>query len=68
MLKKISPKGNNVALATAHPSKFSDVVMQATDIKPELPNNLDSILLKKEKYDVLPKDLNMVKEYILKRV
>ncbi len=68
VLKKISPKGNNVALATAHPSKFSDVVMQATNIKPELPDNLDDILLKKEKYDVLPKDLNMVKDYILKRI
>jgi len=35
--KKISLKGNTIVLATAHPSKFSDVVMEATGIKPELP-------------------------------
>ena len=65
--KKISLKGNTVVLATAHPSKFSDVVMEATGIKPELPENLKSILTKKENYDKLPKDLEKVKNYILER-
>ena len=65
--KKISPEENTVILSTAHPSKFPDVVMEATGIKPELPENLKSILVKKEKYDRLPKDFEKVKKYIRER-
>jgi len=65
--KKISLKGNTVVLATAHPSKFSDVAMEATGVKPELPENLKNILVEKENYDKLPKDLEKVKIYILER-
>ena len=65
--KKISLKGSAVVLATAHPSKFSEVVMEATGIKPELPENLRNILVEKENYDKLPKDLEKVKNYILER-
>ena len=65
--KKISLEGNTMVLATAHPSKFSEAVMEATGIKPELPENLKNTLIKKEKYDKLPKDLAKVKKYILER-
>jgi hypothetical protein len=41
--------------------------MEATSIKPELPENLKSILVKKEKYDRLPKDFEKVKKYIRER-
>ena len=63
--KKISLEGTTAVLATAQPSKFSQVVMYATGIKPELPESLKNILIKKEKYDRLPKDLEKVKKYIL---
>ena len=66
--KKISLEGNTIVLATAHPSKFSDVAMEATGIKPELPENLKNILIEKENYDKLPKDLEKVKNYIIERV
>jgi len=68
VMKKISPKENSVALATAHPSKFSDVVLKVTGVKPELPENLKNILIAKEKYDRLEKDLKKVKAYILERI
>ena len=68
VVNKISLEGNTVILATAHPSKFSDVVMKETGIKPELPENLKNILDKKEKYEKLPKDLKKIQNYILKRV
>ena len=45
-VNKISLEGNTIILATAHPSKFSDVVMKETGIKPELPENLKNILIK----------------------
>ena len=67
-VNKTSLEGNTVILATAHPSKFSDVVMEETGIKPELPENLKNILDKKEKYEKLPKDLKKIQNYILKRV
>jgi len=65
--KKILLEGSTIILSTAHPSKFSDVVMEATGIKPELPENLKNILVEKENYDKLPKDLEKVKNYILER-
>ena len=67
VMKKISLKGNTVVLATAHPSKFSEVLMEVTGIKPELPENLKNILVEQENYDKLPKDLEKVKNYILER-
>jgi len=67
-VNKISLEGNIVVLATAHPSKFSDVVMKETNIKPELPENLKNILVEKEKYEKLPKDLKKIQNYILERI
>jgi len=65
---KISLEDETVVLATAHPAKFSDVVMKETNIKPDLPENLKKILNQKEKVEILPKDLNKVKDYIMDRV
>ena len=67
-VNKISLEGNIVVLATAHPSKFSDVVMEETGIKPELPENLKNILVEKEKYEKLPKDLKKIQNYIMERI
>ena len=65
---KISLKESMVVLGTAHPAKFSNVIMKETGKKPELPDNLKKILDKKEKYVELPKDLEKVKKYILDNV
>ena len=67
VVNKISLEGNTVILATAHPSKFSDIVMKETGIKPELPENLKNILIKEEKYEKFPKDLEYIKKYILEK-
>ena len=67
-VNKIFLEGTTIILATAHPSKFSDVVMRETGIKPELPENLKNILDKKEKYEKLPQDLKKIQNYILERV
>jgi len=68
VMKKISLEGNTIILATAHPSKFSDIVMKETGVKPELPENLKNILVKKEKYEKFSKDLKKIQNYILERV
>ena len=67
-VSKMSLEADTIILATAHPSKFSDVVMNKTSVKPELPENLKNILLEKEKYDKLPKNLKKIQNYILERI
>ena len=66
--EKIHLDGDTISLATAHPSKFSDVVMKETNINPELPEGFNNILNKKEIYDELPKNLKKVQSYILERI
>ena len=65
---KINMEGDVIVLGTAHPSKFSEVVMKETGTKPELPESLKNILVKNEKYEKLSNDLEKVKGYILNRV
>jgi threonine synthase len=67
-MKKISLDGNTIVLATAHPSKFSDVIVDSTNIRPELPEDLKSILDNEENYDKLSKDLKKVKKYISEKI
>ena len=59
-VNKKSLEENTIVLATAHPSKFSDVVMKETGIRPELPENLKNIMDKEEKYQKLPKDIERI--------
>ena len=56
-----------VTLATAHPSKFPDAVQQACGILPELPSHLDDLYERKEFYEILPNDEQIVKSYILEQ-
>jgi len=42
--------------------------MKETSIKPELPENLKNILVEKEKYEKLSKDLKKIQNYILERI
>jgi threonine synthase len=65
---KISLEGSTIVLATAHPAKFYNVVLNETDVKPELPESLNNILSDKEKYVKLPKDLKKIQNYILEKV
>ena len=60
--EKISLEGNTVVLSTAHPSKFPDVVVETTGIKPELPEKLKYILSKKENYmKYIPRTWHLLK-------
>ena len=65
---KVSAEGETVVLGTAHPAKFSEVVTNETGIKPELPKNLQNILIEEEKFEKLPADLSKIKNYILSKI
>ena len=67
-IKKLSLENKTVVLSTAHPSKFFEIVKEQTNTKPELPEGLKNLLNKEEKYEVLPKDLKNIQNYILQRV
>ena len=67
-IKKLTLENNAVVLATAHPSKFFEIVQEQTNKKPELPEDLKNLLTKEEKYEILSKDLKNIKNYILQRV
>jgi threonine synthase len=54
-----------IALATAHPAKFPDAVEKATGIRPQLPPHLAGLMTRRERYDVLPKDLAKLQRYVL---
>ena len=67
-VSKMSLEGEVIALGTADPSKFSEVVKKETGVTPKLPENIKKILKKGEKFDKMSKDLEKIKDYILKRI
>jgi len=66
-LKDIKNDSETVVLGTAHPYKFLETIKIATgeDVKP--PTQVANLLDKKERYDILENNANLVKEYILKK-
>ena len=68
VMKKISLETKTIILSTAHPSKFSDIVLRETGEKPELPEKLKNILTKKEEYKKVPNDLKKVQNYIIENI
>ena len=67
-VKKSDLIGNTIILATAHPFKFSNIVLKETGSKPTISGNLKDIILRKEKFDQLNKNIEDVKKYILERI
>lgn len=57
-----------VTLATAHPAKFPDAVVDSGAPQPALPNFLKGLFDAKEEFTVIENNLNSVKEFISQRV
>jgi threonine synthase len=53
-----------VCLSTAHPAKFPEAVRKATGVDPEIPARLAAALEGEERYEVLGRDLELVKAYV----
>jgi threonine synthase len=60
--------GPVVVLSTAHPAKFPQAVARAAGQIPPLPPRLSDLFERKEKFDVLPPHLHLVRTYIAARV
>ncbi len=65
---KVDLDGNNIVLATAHPSKFPAAIEKAIDLKAELPDELRFVLDEKENYDVIENSLDKIKQHIKERI
>lgn len=53
-----------ITLATAHPAKFPDAILQAKMPEPKLPNFLQNLFDLPEKYTILENNLETVKQFI----
>jgi threonine synthase len=53
-----------VALATAHPAKFPDAVVDAIGLRPDLPPRMADLMEREEHLTMLPNDIEMVANYI----
>jgi threonine synthase len=57
-----------ITLATAHPAKFPEAVEKACGIRPSLPRRFADLLDRPETYEVLPKDVDVMRKFILSRI
>lgn len=57
-----------VTLATAHPAKFPDAVIDSGAPKPALPNFLKNLFKDEEKFEVIDNNLDSVQKFISNRV
>jgi len=55
-----------IALATAHPAKFSEAIEKAGLQTPGLPEHLNDLFEREERYVVLPNELTEIESYIKK--
>lgn len=53
-----------VTLATAHPAKFPDAVKSASGVHPALPVHLAGLHEQKERFTILPNNIDQIKSYI----
>ena len=68
VLNNISSEGINVVLSTAHPCKFPEAINKAIGLKPNLPKELVYIMSAKENYDLIPNNLDKIKNHILEKI
>lgn len=58
------PSVPKIVLGTAHPAKFPDAVKAATGIDPVLPDHVADILERKERFTILPNDIEKIEEFV----
>ena len=66
--KKLGLEKNCVVLSTAHPCKFPKAIEDAVFKVEKLPESLKYVYERDEKFDVLPNNIENVKEYIKKSI
>ena len=67
-VKKLRLENNCVVLSTAHPCKFPQAIQDAISKTEDLPSRLGYINGRKEKFEVLPNDIEKVKDYVMNSI
>ena len=67
-VRKLGLKKNCVILSTAHPCKFPNAIEDAISKAEDLPDSLNYVNDKKEKFSVLPNDLEKIKDYVINSI
>ena len=66
--KKLGLEKNCVVLSTAHPCKFPKAIEDAVFKVEKLPESLKYVYGRDEKFDVLPNNIEKVKEYVMNSI
>ncbi len=66
--KKLGLEKNCVVLSTAHPCKFPKAIEDAVSKVEKLPESLKYVYDRDEKFDVLPNNIEKVKEYVMNSI
>ena len=66
--RKLELEKNCIVLSTAHPSKFPQAIEDAISKTENLPDSLSYINDRKEKFKVIPNEIEKVKEYVMKSI
>ena len=67
-VKKLGLEKNCVVLSTAHPCKFPKAIEDAISKTENLPDSLKYVNDRQEKFEVLPNDIEKVKNYIMNSI
>ena len=67
-VRKLGLEKNCVVLSTAHPCKFPKAIKDAISKTENLPNSLKYINDRKEKFELLPNNIEKVKKYVMKLI
>jgi len=67
-VKKLGLEKNCVVLSTAHPCKFPQAIEYAISKTEDLPDRLNYINGRKEKFELLSNDIEIVKKYIMSSI
>ena len=68
LARRGDPRTPMVALACAHPAKFPEAVTQALGFSSPLPPELADLMLRKERFSILPNDPAAVKRFMTERL
>jgi threonine synthase len=66
--RKLGLEKNCVVLSTAHPCKFPKAIEDAISKTEDLPYELKYVNNRKEKFELLPNDIEKVKDYIINSI
>ena len=66
--RKLGLEKNCVVLSTAHPCKFPNAIEDAISKTEDLPDSLNYVNDRKEKFEVLSNDIEKVKKYVMNSI